>query len=105
MNNVNSNHIITDSNHVDLNKSIPDHLETINDSAEVWALNQLLSWDRYSTDAAKPVDNITQLDYVPLIHTSHTPYIVHSLYLCPTIPAQQECTYCTSEPPSHHMIH
>ena len=62
MNNVNSNRIITDSNHVDLNKSIPDHLETINDSAENWALNQLLSWDRDSTDVANPVDNKTQLD-------------------------------------------
>ena len=86
LNQVNSNHINADSNHVDSNhanpnKLMPTNWKTTNDSADVRALNKLLS--RYgdlmdATDSA--VSMRTPLAYAPSIHKFHTISPLNSLY-------------------------
>ena len=106
LNHVNLDHINTDlnqanSNDANLDQLIPVDSTTINDSAEMHALNQLFSWDRDSTDASSnTVSNITQLSYLPSIHTDHTPISVYYWKFYPLVLYRQIYTYRKIEPPS-----
>ena len=51
-NHVSSNQTNTDSSHANLNQLIHANLTTINNSDEICALQQILSCDKYFTDAA-----------------------------------------------------
>ena len=87
MNHLDSNQINIDSNrinlnHANLNQLIPADLITKNETDNIYALNQLLSWGRDSMVAAdNRVFKITPLAYLPTIHTEHTPSLLYSLHL------------------------
>ena len=101
MNHINTNLDLVDLNHANLNQLFPAYLTTINDSADVCALNKILEWDRDSTDAASSmVYTRTPLAYVPSIYTSYTPPPVHSLHPYSLVPASKTFNYGTSDAPS-----
>ena len=109
LNYADSNHINADSNpsicadynQDNSNQSIPVDLTTINDSSDVRALIQLLSWYRDSADAEdSTVSTRTPLAYVLSIHTAHKSSPIHAFHSYPPVTAPRTFTYGTSDPPS-----
>ena len=101
LNHINTNLDLVDLNHANLNQLFPAYLTTINDSADVCALNKILEWDRNSTDAvSSTVYTRTPLAYVPSIYTSYTPPPVHLLHPYSLVPPSKTFNYGTSDAPS-----